>query len=319
MTAVEIYSESPVHHKFNKSVLMEHCMLSQELDEYLFTGSLVYYEHLSLDPFIAASFILQNTKHHIPLIALQPYTLQPFTAAKIVHSLASLYQRKVYLNIVSGQVSSEFDEIGDQLGKNERYLRLIEFTQILRLLLSTNEPLTFNGQYYQYKNLRINSALPLELMPKIFIASGSSSAESLDAASKVGDVLVSMSTSMHQYRQQFSEVIAEKKLELGIKVNIIAGQTREEALSKAKKTHQFRVRAVTKSVIKDRLQLSDEENDIFYPTNGDKGNAPMWIGSYDQIARYVSQYRDLGVKHFIIQNANNAAIGKDVYEIFREE
>lgn len=55
-------------------------------------------------------------------------------------------------------------------------------------------------------------------MSNFFVDSGSASADSLNVACKVGDVLVSMSNSMHNYIEHFSKGITEKKLELGIKI-----------------------------------------------------------------------------------------------------
>jgi alkanesulfonate monooxygenase len=317
MYPFELFSECPVHTRFDKSVLMDHCALAKTAELHQFAGSLVYYEHLSLDPFIAVSYIFQKTKRHIPLIALQPYAMPPFTAAKIVHSILSLYRRKLYLNMVSGQVERELEEVGDTLDKKARYRRLIEYTTIVRLLLTSNEPLTFQGDYYHYKNLQINSAVPPDLMPKIYLASGSGSSESLQAASQVGDVLLSIADSKANFQEKFISRATEQKLEFGMKVNIISGRTKEEALTKARQSSKFRERTISRNMLKAELRLTAEEEELYYPGNGDRGNAPLWVGSYEQVAAYAQSFVNLGVSHFIIQNADRNDTVIDCGEVFR--
>jgi alkanesulfonate monooxygenase len=317
MYPYELFTECPVHTKFDKTDLLKHCTLAKTTELHQFAGSLVYYEHLSLDPFIVTSYIFQNTKRHIPLIAVQPFAMPPFTAAKMVHSILSLYRRKLYLNMVSGQVESELEEVGNTLDKNERYSRLIEYAEIVRTLLASNEPLTFQGDYYNYKNLQINSSVPPELMPKIFIASGSGSSESLQAAGKVGDVLVSMADSAANYQEKFIGKVSGKKLEFGMKVNIISGRTKEEAFIKARQSSKFRERAISRNMLRSKLRLTSVEEELYYPSNGDRGNAPLWVGSYEQIAAYAQGFINLGVNHFIIQNANDNDTVIDCGEVFR--
>ena len=67
---------------------------------------------------------MQNTNHHIPLIALQPYTMEPFTAAKIIHSITNFYKRPIYINMVTGLSENDLGEIENNLSKEQRYARL---------------------------------------------------------------------------------------------------------------------------------------------------------------------------------------------------
>ena len=47
-----------------------------------------------------------TTERLSPLIAVNPISMHPFTAAKCISSLANLYSRKVFLNMVAGTALS---------------------------------------------------------------------------------------------------------------------------------------------------------------------------------------------------------------------
>ena len=67
---------------------------------------------------------------------------------------------------------------------DERYTRLIEYTTIIRMLLSSPDPVTFSGKYYKVQALRMTPPLDPELFPGLLI-SGSSEA-GLAAAKAIG-------------------------------------------------------------------------------------------------------------------------------------
>jgi alkanesulfonate monooxygenase len=58
--------------------------------------------HALVDPCLVSQVILQNTKKLCPLVAVQPAYMHPYAVAKIVSSLAHLYERRIYLNMVVG-------------------------------------------------------------------------------------------------------------------------------------------------------------------------------------------------------------------------
>src|SRR5689334_3973245 len=63
----------------------------------LFSGNDTY-----ADPWLVAGYIAQTTKSLIPFVALDPLTMPPYTAAKLINSLAYMYDRPTYLNWITG-------------------------------------------------------------------------------------------------------------------------------------------------------------------------------------------------------------------------
>ena len=64
----------------------------------------------------------------VPLIAVQPVYIHPYSVAKLVSSLAFLHGRKVYLNMVAGGFVTDLDALADETDHDERYRRLVEYT-----------------------------------------------------------------------------------------------------------------------------------------------------------------------------------------------
>ena len=67
----------------------------------------------------------------------------------------------------------------------ERYSRLGEFILIVRQLLASTRPVTFQGKYYATNNLQLRPGLPPALMPEFLIAGQSDDARRVAAQTGV--------------------------------------------------------------------------------------------------------------------------------------
>ncbi len=66
------------------------------------TGMLVYTDNSLVDPWLVTQIVLENTQHLAPLVAVQPVYMHPYSVAKMISSLAFLYERRICLNMVAG-------------------------------------------------------------------------------------------------------------------------------------------------------------------------------------------------------------------------
>ena len=96
---------------------------------------------------MAAQSVFERTRRSSPLVAVNPIYMHPFTTAKMVASFARLYGRKTYLNMITGTALSYLHAMADELTHGERYQRLCEYGSIVRGLLTSDAPLTFDGSY----------------------------------------------------------------------------------------------------------------------------------------------------------------------------
>ena len=137
-------------------------------------GILIYTDNGIVNPWLVAQIVLQNTARLAPLVALQAVYMHPFTAANMVGTLGHLYRRRLYLNLVAGGFRNDLLALNDPTPHDERYARTREYAEILKRLLA-GETVTYSGSYYDVSNLRLATALPPELQPRLLM-SGSSPA-----------------------------------------------------------------------------------------------------------------------------------------------
>jgi alkanesulfonate monooxygenase len=147
-------------------------------------GILVYTDNSLVDPWLVAQTIIERTQSLIPLVAVQPVYMHPYTVAKMVSSLGHLYDRAVYLNMVAGGFVNDLKALADTTPHDRRYDRLREYTGIIKQLLA-GEVVTAEGDFCRVERLRLAPALRPELFPWILVSASSpaglATARALDA------------------------------------------------------------------------------------------------------------------------------------------
>ncbi len=284
---------------------------AQRAERYGLDGLLAFYNHSFLDPWTVAATILQQTKAITPLVAMQPYALAPFTAAKIIWSLTTLHHRRIDINLITGATKQELDQIDEQLDHDQRYERATEYMTVVRALLSSDEPLVHDGKFYRYRALRMYSRLDPELQPRTFVAGSSPAGQRMAAA--VADVAITHPEPVGQFAETFLGR-AREDLRIGVRIGIVARSTEEEAWSAAQalfpseRLGRLKTEMRKKSEsdwIKRLAHLATEEGvyDEVYWTGAyrnDKGNMPVFVGTYRKVADYLERYLELGVSNVIL-------------------
>ena len=151
-------------------------------------GCLIYTDNGIVDPWLVAQEIITHTERLRPLVAVQPIYMHPFSVAKLVSTLGFLHGRGVCLNMVAGGYTNDLAALHDPTPHDERYARLVEYTQIVMALLASDGPVSFAGRHYRVTNLRLKPPLDPRLAPGVFV-SGSSEA-GLAAARALGALAV---------------------------------------------------------------------------------------------------------------------------------
>src|SRR5262245_66135478 len=95
--------------------------------------------------------------------------MHPYSVAKMVASLGFLYNRRVYLNMVAGGFSNDLISLDDTTPHDRRYDRLVEYTEIVKRLLTAESALSFDGECYRIRNVNLSPQLPSELVPRILM------------------------------------------------------------------------------------------------------------------------------------------------------
>ena len=269
---------------------------------------LVYTDNSLVDPWLIAQIIIQNTRSLCPLVAVQPAYMHPYSVAKMVASLGHLYGRRVYLNMVAGGFRNDLAALQDSTPHDKRYRRLVEYTKIIQELLTSQEPVTYRGEFYGIDKLRMTPPLPPELAPGVLV-SGSSEA-GLSAATVLGALAV-------KYPQPSEREPdgRQSAMTTGIRVGIIARESEDEAWTvahlrfpedrKGQITHKLAMKTSDSIWHKQLSQLAvaTENNSGPYwlwPFENYQTFCPYLVGSYDCVASEVAKYVERGHTAFIL-------------------
>jgi len=269
-------------------------------------GILIYTDNRLIDPWLVAQVILQNTDALCPLVAVQPVYAHPYSVAKTVTSLAYLYGRRVYLNMVAGGFRNDLLALDDATPHDRRYDRLVEYTGIIRALLDGAAPVCFEGEFYRVRNLRLTPPLPASLRPGVFV-SGSSEA-GLAAARGLGATAIQYPKPPGEYGP------CEETGDSGIRVGIIARELAEEAWAEAHRrfppdrrgeiAHQAAMKTSDSAwhrQLSEMAGIPSEANPYWLlPFQNYKTFCPYLVGSYGRVAEEMARYIGAGFRSFIL-------------------
>jgi alkanesulfonate monooxygenase len=306
---VEIFSTTPQSKDVEQSEYLKRVEdVARWSDEAGYRGILVYTDNSIVDPWLVSQIILQSTKDLCPLVAIQPIYMSPYTAAKMVSTLAFLHERRIYLNMLAGGFKNDLLALNDETPHDDRYVRTVEYTQIMKALLSSPEAVTFDGKYYKVTNLKMTPPLPEELYPGILI-SGSSDA-GLAAAREIGATAVKYPKPPGEEVDQRGDTVPS-----GVRVGIIAREDSDEAWRvgrerfpedrKGQITHKLAMKVTDSQWHKQLSELgeqpvSDENPYWLGPFENYNTFCPYLVGSYDRVADEVARYISLGFTTFIL-------------------
>jgi alkanesulfonate monooxygenase len=307
---IQLFSTSPQSCAVpREDYLREVIRVARWSEEYGCEGILVYTDNSLVDPWLVSQVIIQNTDRLCPLVAIQPMYMHPYAVAKMVSSLAHLYQRRVYLNMVAGGFKNDLLALNDTTPHDRRYERIIEYTTIIKELIAGPAPVTFRGEFYTVVNLKLTPGVPAGLEPGIFVSG--SSAAGQEAARAIGATAVRYP----EPAQQGSNRPDTGGLDCGIRIGVIARPDRDTAWAvahqrfpedrKGRLTHQLAMQTSDSSwhqQLSETARTKNEAQGVYWmlPFETYKTFCPYLVGSYDDVAEELARYLALGFCKIIL-------------------
>jgi alkanesulfonate monooxygenase len=303
---LEVFSTCPPSNQLDADTYLQQLVdVARWSDEAGCKGILVYSDNAQLDAWLLAHVILQNTQQLCPLVAVQPIYMHPFTIAKTITSIASLYQRRIYLNMVAGGFKNDLIALNDSTPHDKRYDRLVEYTSIISKLLA-GESLTFRGEFYEVNQLKLTPKLPAQLFPGLFVSGSSDAGEA--AARAIGATAIKYPKPAAE-----EEARAADGLHCGIRVGVIARPSANDAWRvaqdrfpedrKGQLTRQLATK-VSDSVWHHQLSELDaaprRSPYWMVPFQNYKTMCPYLVGSYEEIAYEIARYLSAGYRQIIL-------------------
>ncbi len=209
-------------------------------------------------------------------MAVRPGLIAPILAARINASLDRISGGRANLNVVSG--SGKFDFEGLPLSLEERYELTREWLEVFRAAFGS-DPVNFKGKHIHVENGK--ALLPPVQRPYPPIHFGGSSDEARAVAAEHADVYLSWGERPEEVREKFADV--RRQAEAGCAASESVGQQRMARLHQGSR---------------DSLRIGRNLWAGVGRVRGGAGTA--FVGSPENIARALSEYRDAGVETFIL-------------------
>ncbi|WP_129728752.1 LLM class flavin-dependent oxidoreductase [Ectobacillus funiculus] len=276
-----------------------------------------------IDSIVTASALITATEKIKFLFAARPGFISPTTFARQFASLDYYSNKRALVNIVTGGSPQELNADGDFLDHSTRYKRTQEFIHVLKRLF-TEDNFDHHGDFYTLKNASLFYKPLQQPHPKIFF--GGSSAAAKKTAAKEADVYMLWGETLELTQQQLEEIkvlaVQEKRhLDYSVSLQVILGDTEEEAWAKADKllksvsqNHFAYKEKQTKSGESEgnkrlqKLVSASRDNGFRIGPNlwagvasvvG--GNGISLVGTPDQVADRIIEYIDLGFSKILLR------------------
>lgn len=248
------------------------------------------------------------------LLAYRPGLLSPTLFTQVVNTVSWMSGNRVNLNIVAGISPKEQAYYGDFLHHDARYERANEFLEIMHGLWENSGPLSYEGQHYRIEEAQLGLGHKGGGRPRIYLSGASGVAQ--QTAVKYGDCWLRYADTPEEIAKAAEPVLAEG-CDVGLRMQVLARATRDEALAQVaemmrepdEKQRKFIAEFmanVDSEAVKNSFRLADTSGDDWlspYLWSGAVayrgGPALCIVGSYEEVADYIMEYKAAGVSEFI--------------------
>lgn len=279
------------------------------------------------DTFTVATALAARTTTFKPLIAVRPGYWQPANFAGAAATLDQLSRGRVLVNIVSGLDNPA--AYGDtNVDPGQRYARTQEFLHLVRRLW-TEEDVTFHGEHFQVTASTVAPrpyATGEREHPTLYFGGASEAAERVSAAEADvqlfwGEPLDGLAERIDRLKTLSRQLgRRHKPLEFGLRITTLVRDTTEEAWRAAEqKVAKMaadsgegatwtgnRGTAVGQRRLFELAERGEVLDTCLYTTPGRFGGggaATTWlVGSADEVADALKNYRKLGITHFVLSD-----------------
>jgi alkanesulfonate monooxygenase len=270
---------------------------------------------------IAAHIAYVAPKLHL-MIAHRPGFVSPTVAARQLATLDQLTRGRVGVHIISGGDDEELKRDGDFLTKEERYERTGEYLDVVKRVWTSEEPFDHAGKHYHFERA-YSQVRPLQ-DPHIPIYFGGASDAAIKVAGKHADIYALWGETYAQVRELTTRVKAEafkhgRQIRFSLSLRPIIAATEEAAWKKADTILETAQALIEKTGFKRNAPPANEGSLRLLEAarkgirldkrlwtglaalTGAKGNSTSLVGTPEQVADALLDYRDLGVSTFLIR------------------
>ena len=280
------------------------------------------------DAWVTCAAVAQHTEKLKFIVAFRPDAIQPAWAAHQGATFQRLTHGRLLINVVTGGDPFEQRSFGDHLDKESRYRRTGEFLEILRRSWS-GEIYDHEGEFFKLEQGGLRRSLDGYEVPRIYF--GGASPPGIAVAAKHADTYLTWGEPLEAVAAKVNNVREKAESEgramrFGLRIHVISRDTEAEAWLEADRIlDSIDPGAVAAAKEKfARMESTAQSKMTELSHSGEGGTAAsredlmiapnLWagvglvregagtalVGSHQQVADRLLEYRDVGIDEFIL-------------------
>lgn len=254
------------------------------------------------DPWVLAQHLMTKVPGFKPLIAINPAFQHPVTLAQKTAALARLFPNRFAVNVVSGSFLGDLKAIGDETKFEERNERLRDFHRIFAQLVAPSGRADHRGRYFRAINAEIRPTVPADVrIPRVLSGTITESLQTDE-----------LDFSLKNLRPS-GELPDATGPRAGLGFGLFARATTEEASARFDETFKedrkgewlFAMASANAETpwsewLKENAERKDTLDFHLGPLKSYRSFAPYIVGSYDDLAARIGDYRARGYDFFLV-------------------
>lgn len=280
------------------------------------------------DAWVTCAAIAARTEKLKFIVAFRPDATQPAWAAHQGASFQRLTHGRLLVNVVTGGDPTEQRSFGDHLDKESRYRRTGEFLEILKRSWS-GEIYDHEGEFFNLHQGGLRRSLDGYEPPRVYF--GGASPPGLAVAARYADTYLTWGEPLEAVADRVASVremarAEGREMSFGLRIHVISRDSEEEAwleagrildgidpeavkaaqkkFARMESTAQSKMTELSHS---DATGTATDRDDLVIAPNlwagvglVREGAGTALVGSHQQVADRLLEYRDIGIDEFIL-------------------
>jgi alkanesulfonate monooxygenase len=287
---------------------------AQEADDLGIESLLMGISYHMPDPLPMIGALVRETKRVKFILAYRPGLVSPTLFTQIVNTVSWMSDKRIALNLVAGISPDEQAFYGDFVEHDGRYARTAEFLDVLHRFWAGESPISHTGAHYRIEKAQLGLPYKDSARPEIYLSGASEVAQR--TAIQYGDCWLRYGDTPEGIAEA-SRMVLEAGCSVGIRMHVLARETREEALAEVEamlenpdEQHREWVRQFVgrcdSEAVKTSFRLADKAPDdwlspmLWSGAVAYRGGPALCVvGNYREVAEYLMAYKQVGVSEFI--------------------
>ena len=265
------------------------------------------------DPTVLTAALIRQTEKLGFIIAVRSGLLSPTLFTQQINTLSTFSNGRIYLNVVAGHSPAEQKTYGDFLSHDDRFMRTDDFLNVCTQFWKDRGPVNCDGKFIKVEEALLKTPYVSDDAQRPFIFIGGGSQPAIDLTLKYGDCLMQLGDIPENIQHKIKPVIDGGKA-AGLRFSVICRPTNEEAIEAAAKLME----SVTEQHARQDQMVAASDSQSIKSTYNMAADAwpssNLWagavrtigptalaiVGSYEEVAAKLIEYRQYGITHFIL-------------------